>query len=84
MWGDKVELDRNWHHDWTESVVTYSNREYIRYEIPGLRIDGPAHSPERKPVTVHLYLDCETGVMVGNVALYEEGLGLEPEVRMEY
>ena len=85
MYGDKVELSREWESDWSQSKVTYSNREYLHYEVLAARVEDPDYDrPRKAAVTLKLYVDCETSIVVYDVAEYEKSLGLEPEVREEY
>jgi hypothetical protein len=85
MYGEKVVLHREYSANYGEGVDTLSAREYAHYEMPGVRVDNEQDfRPDRTPVTIHLYVDTVTGVMVSDVALYEESLGLEPTYEPRY
>lgn len=85
MLGEKVVLHREYSANYSEGVDTLSAREYTHYEMPGVRVDNEQDSrPDRTLATIHLYVDTVTGVMVGDVGLYEESLGLEPTYEPRY
>lgn len=81
LWGDPVLLSE----DYEAGTETYSAREYLLYEIQGVRVDYPdGYRPDRRLVNVKIYVDVLNGTIVGDVETYEASLGLEPEVRQVY
>jgi hypothetical protein len=81
MYGDKILLTSHWANDSGHDV--FSNKDYMAYELMAARLESTYDGELRtdRAVGLRLYVDCDNGIVVYDIAEYEKSLGLEPEKR---
>lgn len=75
MYGDKIIIHEKWNQDEFSFVTTYSEREYIVYETMAAQMESDYGSPRNgRAVTLTLFIDVLTGVVVYDIETYERSL----------
>lgn len=70
LYGDRIVLEEG---DW-ETEDTLSAREYVHYEVMAAEVEAPGYPyrSEKRAVTLTVYVDTETGLLVGDIPSFEK------------